>query len=207
MSSQDSEFPRRARFREQNNNWRGGRLIASNGYVIVRVGVGHHLADVRGYAYEHRVVAEKSIGRRLEKGEMVHHINGVKTDNRPENLQVVRNNAEHLFHHRRGDRGLRRPGEENPDIPCACGCGEKFPRYDECGRPRLFKSGHNRNPDNLRSVIRYFLEWIPEPRTAEFIAGFLSVDRRSVANALSSMKRKNEVEKHGNEWRLSNGQV
>lgn len=48
-----------------NANWRGGRSIASNGYVLIRVGTGHHLADVRGYAYEHRVVAENSLGRRL----------------------------------------------------------------------------------------------------------------------------------------------
>jgi hypothetical protein len=31
----------------RNPNWKGGRLVASNGYVLVRVGVGHHLADVR----------------------------------------------------------------------------------------------------------------------------------------------------------------
>src|SRR4051812_41815968 len=48
--------------REDNPNWRGGRSIASNGYIIVRVGVGHHLADVRGYAYEHRLVAEQKLG-------------------------------------------------------------------------------------------------------------------------------------------------
>jgi hypothetical protein len=35
----------------RNPNWRGGRSLASNGYVLIRVGVGPHLADVRGYAY------------------------------------------------------------------------------------------------------------------------------------------------------------
>lgn len=43
--------------------WKGGRSIASNGYVLVRVGKKHHLADVRGYAYEHRIVAEQKLGR------------------------------------------------------------------------------------------------------------------------------------------------
>lgn len=38
---------------------------------------------------EHRLVAEQSIGRRIEKTEHVHHINGVKDDNRPENLEVI----------------------------------------------------------------------------------------------------------------------
>lgn len=44
-------------------NWKGGRSIASNGYMLVRVGLSHHLADVRGYAYEHRLVAEQKIGQ------------------------------------------------------------------------------------------------------------------------------------------------
>lgn len=50
-----------------NPNWKGGRSIASNGYVLLRM-PGHHLADVRGYVYEHRLVAEQKLGRRLVKG-------------------------------------------------------------------------------------------------------------------------------------------
>ena len=63
---------------DKNGMWRGGRTVASNGYVLVRVGIGHHLADVRGYAYEHRLVAEAKFGRRLLRGEVVHHADGDK---------------------------------------------------------------------------------------------------------------------------------
>jgi HNH endonuclease/Transcriptional regulator, AbiEi antitoxin len=131
--------------REDNPNWRGGRLVASNGYVLVRVGTDHHLADIRGYAYEHRLVAEQKLGRRLEPGEQVHHDNKDKTDNRPENLAVTGSLAEHFVLHRTKDAGLRMPGETNPVIACECGCGTALEKYDASGRPRSFVTGHNRN--------------------------------------------------------------
>jgi hypothetical protein len=136
--------------RDGNPNWRGGRSLASNGYVLIRVGTGHPLADVRGYAYEHRLVASRMLARWLEPSEQVHHRNGDKSDNRPENLEVMATVAEHRAHHRCPDSLLRLPGEGNPPMSCACGCGETFPRFDDYGRPRKFISGHNLHPPTSR---------------------------------------------------------
>jgi len=72
----------------KNPNWKGGRTIASNGYVLVKVGPSHHLADIRGYAYEHRVNAEIMLGRPLAKGERVKFRNGDTTDTSFSNLIV-----------------------------------------------------------------------------------------------------------------------
>ena len=131
--------------RENNSNWKGGKSITAHGYVIIRVGIGHHLADVRGYAYEHRLVAEQMLGRRLKPGEIVHHRDGKKQHNDPGNLFVAASIADHLVHHRvRSDRRL--PGELNPEISCACGCGKAFSKYDTSGRPRRYVSGHNIHP-------------------------------------------------------------
>lgn len=123
--------------------WKGGRSIASSGYVLIRVGKEHHLADVRGYAYEHRLVAEQILGRRLRKGEIPHHINGNKTDNRPENIKVVGSSFEHRVHHRQTTSNRRLPSEPNPLVPCACGCGQRLTTFDDFGRPRRIVTGHN----------------------------------------------------------------
>ena len=127
----------------ENPNWRGGRIVTQHGYVLVRVGTEHPLADVRGYAYEHRVVAEQKIGRPLEEGEQVHHINGDRQDNRPENLEVKATIRQHRYEHREANSRRRKPKEPNPFVECECGCGATFPRYDRGGRPRRFVSGHN----------------------------------------------------------------
>lgn len=75
--------------------WSGKKRITSHGYVAVRVPLDHphgwgppNLKRFK-YAYEHAVVMMNAIGRPLRDDEVVHHINGDKTDNRIENLQIV----------------------------------------------------------------------------------------------------------------------
>ncbi len=49
---------------------------------------GHPRAGTSPYVFEHILVAEQLLGRYLVEGESVHHINGVRDDNRPENLEL-----------------------------------------------------------------------------------------------------------------------
>lgn len=81
------------------SDYRGGRQVTPSGYVRIFVGKGHHLANTKGFAYEHRLVAEQTLGRRLTRSEIVHHVNGSKTDNRPENL-VIMSQSEHVRLHK-----------------------------------------------------------------------------------------------------------
>ena len=68
--------------------WTGGIRIDSNGYRFIFLPQ-NPMAEKSGYVAEHRLIMSKKIGRNLSKNESVHHINAVKYDNRPENLELV----------------------------------------------------------------------------------------------------------------------
>jgi hypothetical protein len=75
---------------EKHYRWKGGRTT-QNGYVAILTGK-HNEGGY--YTLEHRLIMEKHLGRKLYDWEIVHHINGIKDDNRIENLQL-QPNGEH----------------------------------------------------------------------------------------------------------------
>lgn len=83
--------------RENHWNWSGGRIKSQAGYIKVLVR-GHHRADKYGYVREHILVAEKVMGRKLQEGEVVHHKNGIKDDNRPSNLITLKDKRHRSLH-------------------------------------------------------------------------------------------------------------
>jgi len=59
----------------------------------------HPFAKPNGYVYQHRLIVERRIGRLLTDNECVHHFNGIRDDNRDENL-LLSNKSEHgEIHH------------------------------------------------------------------------------------------------------------
>lgn len=65
---------------DQSPTWKGGTSLHKKGYVSIRVG--------NKYVFEHVLVMQDFLGRKLTDGENVHHINGIRDDNRIENLEL-----------------------------------------------------------------------------------------------------------------------
>jgi predicted Rossmann fold nucleotide-binding protein DprA/Smf involved in DNA uptake len=185
-----------------NPNWKGGRTVASNGYVLIK-DRDNPMADVRGYVYEHRRVIADEIGRPLTSTEQVHHEDQIKVNNAVENLELCASIAHHRLRHRRRN-DLRMPGEPNPTVACACGCGREFDRYDSSGRPRQFLPGHNPMPAPTTTAIIGALADGPKLRR-DLIAA-VGLSEHTVATAISKLKRAGRVEQvaHG-VWRLRGG--
>ena len=76
------------------SKWKGGRYRDRKGYILIG----------NGRIREHRMVMERHLGRKLEKWEQVHHINGNKLDNQLKNLIVMTVNKHSQRHYPKGSK-------------------------------------------------------------------------------------------------------
>ena len=85
---------------DKNPNWIGGRRKNYAGYVLIYSPDHPYPSKNGNTVFEHRLIAEKALGRYLKPSEKVHHVNGIKDDNRPSNF-VICLNSYHIWLHSR----------------------------------------------------------------------------------------------------------
>lgn len=123
---------------ENNPRWKGGVTITPRGYRKL-LAKDHPRKDRDGYVFEHILVVEDKIGRLLLEGEVVHHINGKKLDNSPENLILFSSQAEHI----RYESDLR--GRKTSDVKCDT-CGKIFNKRNAAIKKFNFCCVQHMNP-------------------------------------------------------------
>ena len=92
----------------RNHAWKGGKKIMNGGYMGIRNQ--EHPRNINGYVYEHILIMERFLGRPLKwydfndsRNEIVHHKNGIKNDNKLENLQLMTHGENIALHNKMRD--------------------------------------------------------------------------------------------------------
>lgn len=129
-------------------SWKGGRRICFSGYVEIHRPE-HHRARGNGYVFEHILVAEEKLGRKIKIDECVHHLDGNKQNNYPDNLKVMKRDK-HTKQHPKARSGKR--------LACPV-CGKHFyvkPSHislrTTCSRKcagSLFRKYYQNNPRDM----------------------------------------------------------
>lgn len=89
---------RRGIIGNKNPRWKGGRYLSYHGYDMI-MSKGHPRADKDGYVYGHILVYEEYYKCCVLQWAAIHHINGIKNDNRIENLKGMMHSM-HSSEHR-----------------------------------------------------------------------------------------------------------
>lgn len=106
--------PKGKRHGENAANWQGGRRKTKAGYIYIYT-PDHPYSTKAGYVMEHRLVMEEKIGRYLEQYEVVHHVDGNKSNNDIGNLEL-KTNGKHISDHFKASHEVAHLRQENNQL-------------------------------------------------------------------------------------------
>ena len=86
-----------AKIGTSSNAWKGGKTIEGGDTFIWNPK--HPFCNNKGYIKRSRFMIEKKLKRYLTSSEVVHHINGIKDDDRIKNLKLFNNHSIHMYNH------------------------------------------------------------------------------------------------------------
>lgn len=89
---------RKSHVGQNNPAWKGGRFKGSRSYILVKLAPSDFFYPMQGkdkYVLEHRLIMAKHVKRCLLPWEVVHHKNGIRDDNRLENLELLGTRGKH----------------------------------------------------------------------------------------------------------------
>ncbi len=90
-----------ARHGKKAPRWKGGKRPRKDGYVEIFLKPDKRGESGRKYQLEHIQKMEQKLGRKLTKNEVVHHKNGIKSDNNLRNLEL-KTQQKHTTDHKKG---------------------------------------------------------------------------------------------------------
>ena len=90
------------KMKDNNYHWKGGFTKDNEGYILFKTPKGCRfscMANKQRYTKVSRLMMSAYLGRPLTSEEVTHHINGIRDDDRIENLRLFDNQSEHIAHH------------------------------------------------------------------------------------------------------------